>query len=302
MMRIRLGCLAFAVLFVIAGCTDDEPTSRSLTGSELRILEALQTGACCLPDGSCILLTEQECKDAGGTYQGDETACEPDPCSAPPPPPPAEGACCLADGSCVTTTADDCAKQGGTYQGDDAPCDPNPCPQPPPPPPAQGACCLADGSCITTTADDCATQGGTYQGDDAPCDPNPCPQPQPGGCGHGYWKNHESDWEPTGYAPEDPIASVFTTPVELQIPDGDTFMDALRYPGGNGPSGAARLLLRHAIGAVLNAAHPDVNYPLTLSEVTAQVDSALASLDRKTMLDAKNDLERNNGGGCPLGR
>ncbi len=35
------------------------------------------TGACCLTDGSCIVGTLDECLDAGGVYQGDDTACTP---------------------------------------------------------------------------------------------------------------------------------------------------------------------------------------------------------------------------------
>jgi spore coat protein A len=38
-------------------------------------------GACCLPDGSCDSLSAVACAAAGGTYQGDDTACTPSPCS-----------------------------------------------------------------------------------------------------------------------------------------------------------------------------------------------------------------------------
>ena len=167
-------------------------------------------GACCFADGHCDRLGEAECTAAGGTYQGDNTACDPNPC----PQPPDTGACCFADGSCQVETAADCATAGGTYQGDGTVCDPNPCPQPPetgaccdpddgsctvtteaectgvwhsewanctvadcPLPAETGACCFADGSCQLKTAADCATASGTYQGDDTVCVPNPCPQP-----------------------------------------------------------------------------------------------------------------------------
>lgn len=37
-------------------------------------------GACCLSDGSCIFGAPEDCEGAGGVYQGDDTACEPNPC------------------------------------------------------------------------------------------------------------------------------------------------------------------------------------------------------------------------------
>ena len=39
----------------------------------------LPTGACCIA-GECALETEQLCLDLGGLYQGDQTACDPNPC------------------------------------------------------------------------------------------------------------------------------------------------------------------------------------------------------------------------------
>jgi len=38
------------------------------------------TGACCFPDGSCSVLASQQCDDEHGTYQGNGTACNPNPC------------------------------------------------------------------------------------------------------------------------------------------------------------------------------------------------------------------------------
>ena len=40
------------------------------------------TGACCLPAGGCEEVTSAECAALGGTYHGDGTSCEPDPCGA----------------------------------------------------------------------------------------------------------------------------------------------------------------------------------------------------------------------------
>lgn len=40
-------------------------------------------GACCAQDGSCELLSEEDCDAAGGAYQGDGTGCDPNPCPQP---------------------------------------------------------------------------------------------------------------------------------------------------------------------------------------------------------------------------
>ena len=44
--------------------------------SELTIdVPSCREGACCLPDGSCEEMTEEECRQRGGNYQGDGTLC-----------------------------------------------------------------------------------------------------------------------------------------------------------------------------------------------------------------------------------
>jgi spore coat protein A len=41
------------------------------------------TGACCLPTDECTVATQLECVAQGGTYQGDDVPCTPDPCAGP---------------------------------------------------------------------------------------------------------------------------------------------------------------------------------------------------------------------------
>lgn len=73
------------------------------------------TGACCLPIGTCVELTEVACGANNGVYQGDLTTC-PDPdCVA------TVGACC-AGGTCTETTLDACNTAGGTFSGLGTPC------------------------------------------------------------------------------------------------------------------------------------------------------------------------------------
>jgi hypothetical protein len=77
-------------------------------------------------------------------------------------------------------------------------------------------------------------------------------------------------------------------------------MEALEYPGGNGVEGGARLLLRTAVVALLNASHPEINYPFTETEILMRVDDALDSMDRKRMLNTRDELDQYNAQGCPL--
>jgi hypothetical protein len=126
-------------------------------------------GACCFPDGSCQVLTPQECQSANGAYQGDSTQCTPGLCPLP------VGACCdPATGNCTIETQADCESHGGHYQGNGVPCTEGLCP---PPPPGDGACCILGAPCQIMTQTQCDAAGGTYFGDDSTCDPSPCPVP-----------------------------------------------------------------------------------------------------------------------------
>lgn len=163
-------------------------------------------GACCLPDESCVLVTEASCQGQGGQFFGEWNVCPPSPifCDRTP------TACCLPDGGCVLNTWFDCDQAGGAGFLPGTPCDPDPCVtgpttgacctnlnvcfitdrdhcqgpyfgdgstcEPSPCAPMLGACCLDDHSCVPTTFEDCA---GDYQGDGVPCGPDPCGPPPP---------------------------------------------------------------------------------------------------------------------------
>ncbi len=74
-------------------------------------------GACCFPDGTCIIYTARVCAAEGGSYQGDNTTCRPNPCPA------NVGACCTC-GTCTMTTQAGCT---GYWLGQNSTCSPNPC-------------------------------------------------------------------------------------------------------------------------------------------------------------------------------
>lgn len=64
--------------------------------------------------------------------------------------------------------------------------------------------------------------------------------------------------------------------------------------------GGAKNLLRQAVAALLNASHPDINYPRLPGDVIADVNVALASGDRDMMLVLAEELNTDNNLGCPL--
>jgi hypothetical protein len=82
--------------------------------------------------------------------------------------------------------------------------------------------------------------------------------------------------------------------------DNRTLRQALSFQGGSSNTAAARILLRAAVAALLNSAHPDVDYPRTTAEVIADVNAALASNSRSTMLALAAELDADNNLGCPL--
>jgi len=121
-------------------------------------------------------------------------------------------------------------------------------------------------------------------------------QPGDQGCTPGFWKNHLTAWVPTGYLPDQALSTVFDFGGNFSGLADDSMLDALNYQGGNGKLGAARILLRAAVAAVLNAAHPDVQYSLTLGDVIADVSAQLQTGTRDSMLVLATELDNANNG------
>jgi uncharacterized repeat protein (TIGR01451 family) len=111
------------------------------------------------------------------------------------------------------------------------------------------------------------------------------------GCTPGFWKQdqHFDSW--VGFAPTDTLESVFDVPDSLGL-DDVTLLEALETGGGG-----VHALLRHAVAALLNASNPDVSFDLSVAEVIAQTNAALASGDFEAQ---KNIFEQLNQQGCPL--
>ena len=120
------------------------------------------------------------------------------------------------------------------------------------------------------------------------------------GCSQGYWGGHLASWAPTGYSPGQTVASVFASAAAFPAIGAATLEEALAFGGGRGVEGAARNLLRQAVASLLNAAHPDVEFPWTTADVISAVNAALDSGDRGTINSLKDDLDYDNNLGCPL--
>ena len=120
------------------------------------------------------------------------------------------------------------------------------------------------------------------------------------GCTPGYWKNHTDSWAATGYSPAQTVLSVFSSSSSFSTLASSSLLSALSFAGGPGVSGAAEILLRAAVAALLNSAHPDVDYPRTTASIIADVNAALASNDRDVMLALAAALDADNNLGCPL--
>jgi len=119
------------------------------------------------------------------------------------------------------------------------------------------------------------------------------------GCTPGYWKNHVESWTGTGYSPTQTAASVFSGATAYGL-GSTTLLVTLDGGGGKGNVGAAKILLRAATAAALNAASTGVDYPRTTTQVISAVNAALASNDRATILDLAADLDADNNLGCTL--
>lgn len=120
------------------------------------------------------------------------------------------------------------------------------------------------------------------------------------GCTPGYWKNHTGSWAGTGYAPGQTVGSVFSAASGFPSLASETLLQALQGGGGPGTLGAAKILLRAGVAALLNASSSGVDYPRSPADVISEVNAALASNDRDTMLTLASALDADNNLGCPL--
>ena len=127
----------------------------------------------------------------------------------------------------------------------------------------------------------------------------------------GYWKNHPEDWN-SGYTPTMNIQDVFSVPSSL-LSGGildldrnnvkDTLLAGLSYKGGAGITGAAQILLRASVAALLNEAYYGADFPaaVTVNALITRVNTVLATQNRSSYLALAGEYDRwNNGVEGPL--
>jgi len=109
------------------------------------------------------------------------------------------------------------------------------------------------------------------------------------GCSPGFWKqsHHFDDWP--GIFSTDDRVSDFLGP---DAPSDLTMLEALEQGGGG-----MNALLRHAVAALLNSAHPDIDYAYDIDEIIALFQGVVDGGDVEAV---KELLEEANQAGCPL--
>jgi hypothetical protein len=149
------------------------------------------------------------------------------------------------------------------------------------------------------------------------CDPSvtsgdPCVYTDNGTCGGegctpGYWKANADFFQanawPVGIDPTDLVSEYFTIPAclsECGNLGNKTLRKALSFDGGTGKCGAARILLRIGVGALLNANSDCVEYGELPGDVISDVNAKLATCNRGEMLGLAAHLDELNNDGCPF--
>jgi hypothetical protein len=108
------------------------------------------------------------------------------------------------------------------------------------------------------------------------------------GCTPGFWKNHPAAWVTAAL---DPAAS-FDATFGVAYPGGDVTLGQAVARGG----GDFAALGRHAVAALANARHGDVDYPYAAVTIVSMVQQAVASGDSGP---AHGSFAVANEAGCP---
>jgi hypothetical protein len=120
------------------------------------------------------------------------------------------------------------------------------------------------------------------------------------GCTPGFWKNHHSQWSPSGYSPSQKFKDAFglspSKVVKIKI-GTKTINDPTLGQAIQATGGGFNALARHSVAALLNSAS-NINYPLTTTQVIAEFNAAYASGNYEATKDRFAEF---NELGCPFG-
>lgn len=175
--------------------------------------------------------------------------------------------------------------------------------------PAATACNTAVTDTVTasgTGVGDCTPSGGTFAVSATASATCTTPACQFFGCTPGFFKNCTKSW-PAGVSTTTPLNSIFTIPTAQQCPslascqtklNSATLLQALSFQGGNTVCGAAETLLRAATAAYLNSLLYGGAYPVSTADLITQVNAALLSCDRATIISLATQLDQFNNAGC----
>jgi hypothetical protein len=125
------------------------------------------------------------------------------------------------------------------------------------------------------------------------------------GCTPGFWKNNADKkgavaWGPTGYSPSDKFSSVFGVVIVVGAGGKKTITDPTLLQALGATGGGVNALARHGVAALLNSAHPGINYDMGEQDVIDLVHDALVSPDPGAIGAAHIILADYNEAGCPI--
>lgn len=126
------------------------------------------------------------------------------------------------------------------------------------------------------------------------------PLPVPSGCPAPFWDRSAALWSAAGTSPGQRVGDLFVEARRYGPVGISTTRAALRFQNGGGLLGAAKVLARAGVAALLNAGHPKVEYPLTRTQVITRVDTAFRSGDGGTILAVARELDAASAASCPL--
>jgi hypothetical protein len=110
----------------------------------------------------------------------------------------------------------------------------------------------------------------------------------------GFWKQSQHfDFWTAPYTPSTTVGTVFIVN-SSSVSGSATLLEALDWSSGNTLLAAKQKLVRQAVAALLNAAHPDVDYPMTQAEIISAVNTALQSSSRDAVNTLANQLDTYN--------